>query len=94
VAARNSFISALADTVRAEAPKQLTFSGTEGFFAAGELMCIRPGDSRPELKPKMGVRCSQGRACVLVRGDGAAHSRLDYNHYGHVCVCDSPYTLA
>jgi hypothetical protein len=38
-AARNSFISALADIVRAEAPKQLTFSGTEGFFAAGKLMC-------------------------------------------------------
>jgi hypothetical protein len=35
MAARNAFISALADTLRAAAPKQLTFSGTEGFFAAG-----------------------------------------------------------
>jgi hypothetical protein len=35
MAARNAFINALADTLRAAAPTQLTFSGTEGFFAAG-----------------------------------------------------------
>jgi hypothetical protein len=39
MAARNSFISALANTLKVAAPKQLTFSGTEGFFAAGELFC-------------------------------------------------------
>lgn len=38
MAARNSFISALADTLRVAAPKQLTFSGTEAFFAAGKLL--------------------------------------------------------
>lgn len=38
MAARNAFIAALARTLEAAAPKQLTFSGTEGFFAAGKAL--------------------------------------------------------
>jgi len=36
MAARNAFISALAGTLKAAAPNQLTFSGTEGFFRPGD----------------------------------------------------------
>jgi hypothetical protein len=35
IAARNSFISSLASTLHGAAPKQLAFSGTEGYFAPG-----------------------------------------------------------
>lgn len=36
MAARNAFINSLAATLKSAAPNQLTFSGTEGFFAPGQ----------------------------------------------------------
>lgn len=41
MAARNTFIGALARTLEAAAPKQLTFNGAEGFFAAGETLGVK-----------------------------------------------------
>jgi hypothetical protein len=35
MSARNAFISSLASTLHSAAPKQLAFSGTEGYFAPG-----------------------------------------------------------